>query len=883
MTNRRRLLLLLFFFSGAAALIYEISWVRKLELIFGTTAYAVATVLAVFFNGLALGSLIFGVLADRTASKKGMRQLLVLFASLELGVAAYAILTPTFFKLISSAQVSLAQSLGYGFTGFNLATLLLSFAVLLIPSTLIGGTLPVLVRYFGAPQIGRKTGILYGVNTAGAVLGTILSGFVLVFFLGINGAIFTAAAVNLAVALTVLLLIVPKEKRTAGKAPEPTPAGQDRKLARLILAAFFFTGFAALALEVLWTRVLILAIGTSLYSFSIILAAFILGLALGSLIISRFVERINALNWLIGILFFLGFSVVFTTFVLGSLPLTFFSLVKAFDVGSFLGAQAIGVLVSFLILLIPTLLMGASFPLGVKIYVQDERDVGLRIGRIYSLNTIGGVAGSLVGGFLFLPTLGLQKSIVVAAAIYLLVATVFLFALSKRTGLAVGSAIFSTLFILIAFFITPWQKHILNSGLYLILGFPAEASKETIRSLLLTDDLLYYKEGVSATISVFEGGNQRFLKINGKTDAGTASDDLRTQLLSGHIPMMLHEEPNSVLVIGLGSGVTLGAVEAYPAETIDAVEIEPAVVEAAGYFADFNNDALADPRLRMMVDDARNFLKVTEAKYDVITSEPSNFWIQGNYNLFTQEFYQLARKRLNKGGIFMQWLHTYQVDTGSLKTAIATLRSVFPYVSAWSPVALYGDILLVASEEPLQFEVKDIRDKFSDEKIKSDLARAQIQTVDDFMALLFLDYSAVEGFSQAAPFHTDDWPILGMKAPFSLYHIYATSENVAELTRFRNETLYEMFVFENQEQKERFRELNRARDLFAQGLLLDAGEKFEEATVFYEKALELYPGQEQIKLTLRSNYLFLVDKYRRVRDLERAKYYLEKLKELKNK
>jgi len=879
--NIKIILLIVFGLSGVAALMYEIIWARMLGLVFGNTVYAISTVLAVFFAGLALGSLLFGKLVDR------QRKPLLLLALLELGIGVYALLTPWIFDLVQQFQINLASGTSLEFSEWSLLRFGLSFLALIIPSILIGGTLPVIIKYFtkSIDQIGSITAKLYSANAFGATVGVILAGFVLIFFLGMQGTLFAAAAINIIIGLVILILMFTTEKE-AGEVPDlaqsktaaPGVVVLDRRR-KIILVAFFLTGFAALALEVLWTRVLIMAIGTTVYSFSIILASFILGLALGSFAIARFVDRINTLKWFAGILFVLGLTVIFTTAALDSLPLLFFSLVKTFDPSSFFAVQIIGLSITFLVMLVPTMLMGAIFPLAVKLYAEKIENIGTCIGKLYSVNTLGGIAGSVAGGFLFLPWFGIQKSILIAASVYIALGIFFSFMLPQK-NLARALAFSGTLVIGLTFMLSPWQSLILSSGIYRNIEYPEAVTRKSMREGLLQQNMVFYEEGVSATVAVLETGNVRHLRINGKTDASTASDDMPTQLLLGHLPMMLHENPKSALVIGLGSGITLGAIEQYPAEIIDAVEIEPAVAKAAEYFSDFNNNALQDPRLTLTIADARNFLKRTDKTYDVISSEPSNFWIEGNYNLFTKEFYEAVRGRLNERGIFMQWIHAYETDTESLKIAIRTLQSVFPYVSAWSPVTSYVDLLLVATEEPQRFNVKMIDKKFTDQKIAADLARADIQNVEDFLPRLYLGDSQLEKFGSGAKLHTDDRPILGIKSPLSLYNIYATAENVSALSVFRDGTNSKMFIFDNKEQEDVFKQRNIARNYFAEGLLFMDEGKVEEASKKYEKALELYPNHAPIEGALRLNYVFLIEIYKRTGDVIRSEHYFNKLKEM---
>lgn len=789
MINLRRILFVLFFLSGLAALIYEVTWARKLSLIFGTTTYAVSSILAVFFAGLALGSFIFG----RWIDKKGRP--LKTYAILELGIGLYAMATPWLFKLIEGLQIAFWQRFEPAYFGFSIFTFGLSFLILIIPTTLMGGTLPVLSKFWvrREEEVGGGVGALYFINTAGAVLGAFLAGFLLIAAIGVNETILTAAVVNLLIGGIVLAfsgkrLAVREEKRLEKKDQETLYAKP--YTLNPILIAFGLAGFSALALEVLWTRVMVMVFGGSIYAFTIVLVTFLLGIALGSAVGSAILgassgerlasrEKLNAkpytLNPLIlfaGIEILLGVSVILLTPLLGDLPFWFLSIYKNFG-QSFGGLQFGLFLLAFMVMILPTLLMGMAFPVVVKAYSVQR--LGSRVGEIYAANTIGGIFGALVAGFVFIPAVGVQKGIWLAGSIYLLIGVGLVFYIIRsftkiRFKFAFISIIaLSLLVILIGFNLPSWNKSVLSSGFYKEPFFYLGKVKKEVETVISTNKILFYEEGLGATISVAQDLFDRSLAliINGKTDASTGAD-MENQVLSGHLPMLFHQDPKSVLVIGLGSGVTLGSVEQSPVETIDMVEIEPAVVEAASYFADYNHNALKDKRVNLIIADGRNYLLAVEKRYDVITSEPSNLWLTGVSNLFTKEFYQSAKEHLNENGVMVQWLHLYAMGENDLKTAVRTFYEVFPQSLAFN-VFTSHDMLLIGGKEKLVLDLEQIKTRMSQEKVRVDLARVGISSPFDILVYLTMDKGAIEKFSQGGALHTDNQPVLEFSAPKSLY------------------------------------------------------------------------------------------------------------------
>jgi len=868
--NLRGFMLLCFFFAGMASLMDQVLWMRQLGLIFGTTTEAVSTVLAVFMAGLALGSYLFGRMADKT--KNPIR----LYAMLQMGIGVYVMLTPLIFMGLNSVQVSIYGSLAVGSAEVTVLRVLLSFLVLIVPTTLMGGTLPVIARHFVRRQdeLGGGVGNLYFINTLGAVLGAFLAGFFLIPYIGVLASTLLAASIDFAIGVGFYLLYKYKlkpveEPLTEEEIVEPEEVEdasaqqlskkqlkrlerEQRKLERLstpkysrtmrwiVFTGFALGGLASLSLEVSWTRVLSMVLGSSVYAFSMMLTAFLLGIALGSAIASKFVDRSRHL-W---IYFFvaealIGIAVVVLNPLLGELPLLFVRVFPNVQANFWL-LQFVQFLLLLLIMLIPTLFMGAAFPIAAKIYTNDMEHMSGLVGRLYAGNTFGSMVGPLLTGFIIIPLIGLQWSVSVVSIIYMVIAgAVFVVGFRDRfkipgvsplwrflvenarpkrilKGIAisplallwilihpiraaviagrglgrvsVGLAGVIVLAVLVINILIPvlgsWDREILNSGVFLYAGNYSEGTGSMSDRMRANSQRVFYSEGLMSTVSVYdEADGDRVLIIDGKPDA-TSFGDLPTELISGHLPMVLHDDPEDVLVIGLGSGITLGAVELYPSlSSVEAVEIESAVIEGADYFAQFNGDALNNKKLTMIQADARNYLLAqtkTDKKYDVITAEPSNPWMAGNSILFTREQFKLYNQVLNDDGIICQWIHYYSMGVDDLRTVFKTFTDVFPNATLWRTK---GDILLIGTKnvQVIDFAALNLRMQLED--ISNDLKRIEVDDIYDLLGKFVMGPAALADLCDGAPLHTDDHPILQFSAPKNLHNEANLKDNALMLQR----------------------------------------------------------------------------------------------------
>ncbi len=789
-------LLVLFFLSGATGLVYEVVWTRMAGLVFGNTVYAVTTVLAAFFTGLALGSYLLGPIADRTRSHPR------LYGLLEIGVGLYGLCTPFLFWVVEKIYLSSYQAGRENLLLFTLFQFGLVFMVLVAPTILMGGTLPVLSRYFvrRETEIGYGVGAIYALNTAGAVVGTIGAGFLLIPVMGVSTTIWMTAILNLGIGLLSLSFsrrlpgfeaeeIVEKAVRTPRRGDEHTVHLGKLYIRPTVLVALLFglAGGASMIYEIAWTRALALVLGSSVYAFTTMLATFLIGLAGGSYAFSYFFRRKEGLRpssfgWLE---IFIGVSSLLIIPLFNRLPDLYLQMAGLANF-SFSGVQAIQFLVSFFVMIIPTLLIGATFPCVVKICTREIQHLGGNIGTLYAINTFGSIIGSFLGGFFLIRLMGAQNALTLAAFLNLSIGAILvsLTWMEAQAWKARAGAVMACTAVVLAFLIPRWNPQLMASGVA-IYGqrYLTSGKGLSVDEVARAEDLVFFAEGLNATVSVHQRGRGLFLRTNGKTDASNGRD-MHTQLMSGHIPLFLHPRPKTVLIIGMGSGITAGAVARHPVEKIDVVEIEPAVVEAASFFAKENQNVLQDPRLNVVIGDGRNFLLSSPSEYDVIISEPSNPWITGVANLFTLEFYKAAKARLGQNGVMCQWIQIYNILPDDLRMVIRTFQTVFPHTTIWQTVR--GDFLLMGTPESLVVDLARWREAGAIPGLMEGLRPLGFDSPKAVLADFVLGEKDAGLFAQHADLNTDDLPLLEFSAPTSLY-LETVRQNLALARSYRRQ------------------------------------------------------------------------------------------------
>lgn len=781
-----------FFLSGATGLVYEVLWTRMLGLVFGHTIFAITTVLTAFMAGLGLGSLLFGRIADRYPYP------LALYGILEAGIGASCLLIPLLLPTVESLYLALSGALHLSFWAFSLAQFAMILVLLLIPTTLMGATLPILSRFFVTDEgtLAKRVGLLYALNTFGAVLGTALAGYVLLPNFGMRGTLYLAATVNIGIgALVVVFDLHLRRLRTARQTGAPEPRQESlpevvapSKIPRLVTLTVIglgVSGVASMIYEIAWTRVLSLIIGSSTYAFTAMLLAFLVGIAAGSALFSRLwgQRRVGPMSFgtiELGI----GLSALLILPAFGKMPDL---LLRAFTVSMAPDfVLIIQVLLSILAMIVPTLLIGASFPCAVNVAASGVDRVGLDVGRLYAINTFGAIAGTIVAGFVLVPALGVQSAVKVAVLLNLAVSVAIAIGSIRivRNWQWATSLAFSVPIVAGVLLMPGWDQTVMASGVAIYAPvYQKFAGKVDLARAFRARSVIFYEDGLSATVTVHRQGEQTFLRVNGKTDAGTGAD-MHTQLMSGHIPLLLHPNPKSVLVIGLGSGVTVGAVAQYPVDRIDVVEIEPAVVKASWFFTKENREALKDPRVHLVTGDGRNFLLATPRRYDVIISEPSNPWIGGLAALFSQEFYAIAKSRLNPGGIMLQWIQGYAMVPADLKMVVRTFRTAFPATTVWHATGPV-DYLLMGQERTRPLDLGRVQAMYeASPTIRQDMERLGFRSPYALLADFLLTEQDAARYAQNADVNTDDLLPLEFSAPRSLY-LDTTNLNWVTLTSFR--------------------------------------------------------------------------------------------------
>jgi spermidine synthase len=875
-----------FFLSGAAALILQVLWTRMLGHVFGATSLAVSTTLTAFMGGLALGS----HLAGKRAAK--MKHPVLMFAILESAVGLYGLIVPGLLSLMPAVQRAIGLDLHTGVLGYAILRFVVVSLILLLPTTAMGATLPILAEGIVKENhhMASRVGKLYAANTFGAVVGAFLAGFVLIPDLGIRVTVYIGASIDLFVAGTVYVLwrvgkgdsiltlggkkgrdvfhaivallatgasailiarnfgalpagpfsfyaigftlalltpvamflrplarfspVVPiaalaalfgahaMHARFDGIAEEILPIaalfiaawrrrdesietadeilaevepieieGATPSAQRLALLVFAISGAAAMALEVLCTRTVGVVIGASTYSFTLILTTFLVGLAAGAAMMSRRIDLISdpvrVLAWVevaVGGLAMAGAMVV------DKLPHWVHATARAHDVTTE-SVYFTNFLIAAVVVFPSTLALGTVMPLVVRILAPKGEDhAGSIVGRAYTVNTIGAILGSFLGGFVVIPFIGVERGIQLASMIS--IGLGLLLAIARREGRGPIAAVAGAALLLIAFG-PRWNVQAWTSGLfrmYLARNVYAEGWAPSGK-------LVYHKDGIATTVTVERenDGVGVSLKVNGKVDASDIGD-MPTQVLSGLLPILVHEAPKNVLVIGYGSGVTSGAVLQSPIESLTLAEIEHAVYEASNQnFGHVNHEPWRDPRFHPVIDDGRNFLLTRDDKYDVIISEPSNPWMSGAASLFTRDFFQIAERRLADGGVFLQWLQLYELAPENIHALLRTFHAVFPNMIVFTPDPLSNDTLIIGTRTPVTIDKARIDRHLTDPRLAAELSRANVKSADDLFGLFLLGTNEIPKFVGDGPINTDDNALIEFGAPKDLI-VYATKD-----------------------------------------------------------------------------------------------------------
>jgi predicted membrane-bound spermidine synthase len=730
-TFRVRGVAALLFFSGACALIYQVAWFRELRLVFGASTASSAAVLAIFMGGLGLGGAKLGKRADASPNP------LALYAKLEIAVACAAGATPALVWLTNTVYIAAGGSMSLGTVGAAALRVLLSILVLGPATFLMGGTLPAAARAVERDDDGPRRSVanLYGVNTFGGVVGAVLANFLLLEVLGTRLTLWIAALVNVLVGMAARSLArsrgarrtTDEEAPIAGSADEPASPEQVAASSETVVAlvapselprwfapaASALVGGSFMLMELVWYRMLGPLLGGSSYTFGLILAVALAGIAIGGIAYARL--NVRATPHLLAITCALEALFIAVPYAVGDRLAIVTALARPLTRVSFESGTAVWTAVAAFVVLPAAIVSGFQFPLIIGLYGRGSRAVGRDVGSAYLANTLGSIVGSIAGGFGLVPFLGalgswrlVVVSLSVGATVSVLVDLRHSGGPRRRAATTAVLAWLPLLLLLVAVGPTSLWRHAgIGAGRADEMLFGSAGISYVPRfTRNHARGVRWEEDGVESSVALSEVGGFNFV-VNGKSD-GHATSDAPTQVMSGLLGGLLHGNPRSALVVGLGTGSTAGWLGAIPSmERVDVVELERAILRVARDCAPVNEHVLDNPKVHVHIADAREHLRTTNRRYDIIFSEPSNPYRAGISSLYTVEYYRAASERVAPGGLFIQWIQAYEVDGWAVATAVVTLRAVFGDVEIWRTMS--GDLLLVARAAHVPLDIERLR------------------------------------------------------------------------------------------------------------------------------------------------------------------------------
>jgi spermidine synthase len=804
-------------------------------------------------GGLALGSFIIGNRID------SIKKLLRLYGFLEIGIALSAILFMGLMRFYPNIYIPLAQIQETSPLYLSIIRVVLATIILIIPTTLMGGTLPVLSSFVShrLKSFGSRLSFLYGFNTIGAVVGAALTGF---FFLG-NYSVITTLMIAIFINILVgALAIVLQDKVQAvletkdeSTADSDIPEAAIKKIAdktentfplKLVLWGIGVSGFCALGYEVLWTRILSIVIGATTYGFTILLMAFLAGIGLGSAAYGIVVKVYGTLSKepqnhirtsvvIFGLVqVIIGFSALLVSMHIRDLPIhsSFihdFLRSIMFNIQPFKIRQLANFITAFSFMFVPAFFMGVAFPLAGKIHGQYKRMVGKAVGETLSFNTVGAILGSAFSGFILVYLFGIQRSL------QLIILTNIGFGLlvivSVKGSKILNAVVLSAAAIAILVpIIQPTFWEIWDSRIYAIYQTNTPdmfSTPEKTKEVLANNDIRYYAEGTNSIISSVQSSDALFFITNGRVEASNANQDKQCQYTLGHLAILLHKNPKKVFVLGAGSGMTLGATSVHPSvEQITLAEIEPKVLGVAKTFGVYNHYVLdkPNPKIKIVFNDGRNYLMTTNEKFDVITADPIHPWFSGAGYLYTTEYFKIAADHLNPGGIICQWLPLYELSEENLQSVVKTFRQNFTYTMIW---VTHDDAELVGSNYPIIINEKEIEKRIREPEVIRDLEQVKMGSAEDFLSYFVMGTEGTKAYSERGIINTDNNLYLEFSAPRSLGKGRLLATNMLDLLNHRESILPYLLTPDND--SERMRQINK-------------WEQNYKAAVIYDKAHVLY-------------------------------------------
>jgi len=847
----------LFFISGACGLIYEVVWSRMMTLIFGRSVLAVGIVLAAFMWGLTIGSYLLGKYADRS------RNPLRLYAIYEIGVGITAFIASSLLMRITPLYVWVHATFGGYPVAFAIVRFFIVFVLLTLPTALMGATLPLLSRIVvkQLSRVGQELGGLYAINTVGAVAGSLLAGFYLIGQLGLHGTVAVAVLGNLAVGMVAWFVSL-RTGTAVNEAPRSSPdipavshgdAVRSRRTDRLVLLSFALSGLASFAYEIFWTRSLVFLLGNTTYAFTLMLTAFLLGIALGGFGIRFLADIVKAPLRLFAVI-----EILIGVFSAVALPLLFF-IVKSETVHAFIVRYSVQLdllaasnfVISLSLMLFPATLIGATLPLMGRVFLSDLKRTSTTVGTLYAVNTIGNVIGALLPGLVIMPVMGIQKGILLMAALNVGLGIVLFFSQGKRALVFLSAT--AVAFVFFAFFLV---------RLPIAFQFPSEYQRPR-------DEVLYYKEGGLVTTKVWASADSGYkvISVDGINIGGTSDSDYKQQLLA-HLPKLLLKSYRSELSIGLGSGILAGESARHTSlQKIVSVEISQGIVSGAAYFSEENHDILHDPRAVVIVDDVVDFLETTAEHFDIISAdEKTTGKYATNSFSYSKEYYALLRKRLEPGGLVIQWMPTDLPPT-QYDLALRTFLDAFPHVQLWyfPPIGRFtmSNTILVGSNDPVVMDPGWMRQTMErDSEAFMGIRKYGLTTAEAVLAHFVGTEDTLRRVLPPGPVNSFDKPYYEFYSPrdYAVPPDERTLVNHSMLTAIRGPD-FDRFVMKGIKGSEtgRLQAAFQAEGIFLEGHTAQLrGDPFPEVMRRYDLAIGLVPWERNLRNEVVS-YLFRED------------------------
>jgi spermidine synthase len=735
----------LFFFSGIASLIYQVVWVRMLTLVFGHTIYSVSIVLSAFMAGLGLGSYLWGKTIDKTGKP------LLIYGKIEILIGVSAALLSILLSNFSPIYAWLYQWLPDFFFLAAILKAVLAFLLVLIPTLFMGATLPVMCKYFAIEDanIGQQVGYLYSINTLGAAAGCLFAGYFLIGFFGVLETALVAAGINLLIGLFCISVFKKSEPGVVCGFGLPKPVFDRLRFDKensLWLSISFLCGFTALAYEVVWTRLLVFGLGSTVYSFSLMLANFLFGVTVGGLLIVPFFKKRINFHFLLslfqfGIGLYLIFSLYQSNWILSSFIRPFL-----WDTEFWINMRHASAL-----MFVPTVLFGMSFPVLTHLVTKGSKDIGGSLGAVYGMNTLGGILGSIVAGYLLLPNLGSQQTL----------------SFLSMLNLLSGILLFTTSSLFTGFI----RKAVAVSLSCLLFWFVLQMPNDLLKHIFLRDShgkknpeqLIYLDEGLTTTVAIFNKDinelKSRRLILNGINMSSDSMTARKYMTLLSYIPLLLTENPKNVLVICFGTGLTAGTAGTYPGiNLVDAVDISPEVFKAGKFFKATNHNVVDNLKVKKIIQDGRQHLLTTSTTYDVITAEPPPPMNAGSVNLYTKEYYELTKRALKPRGIVSQWIPLHSQSETHVYQSFRTFYESFPYVMAWYPVRSH--LILIGSNQPININYQNVAERLQNPVINKIMSDIEFGTPYSFLGSIWFLKNELKRLSSGESIISDNNPSL---------------------------------------------------------------------------------------------------------------------------